>query len=265
MHIFIDDKLLGGASPLDQFENFSLLSEKYSFFGITFTNTSLFLILSCIIIGFFFCFLHIKNYFYCKGGEAHLKKQLVLFVARIVPTRWQFFIEQIYITVLNLIKDNVNKKGYVFFPFIKTLFIFLLAINLVGMVPYSFTVTSHIIVTLSLALAIFLGINIIGIRINLIKMLGLFLPPGAPLNMAPLLVIIEMVGYFFRLISLPVRLFANMMSGNILLTILAGFAWTMMSNGGLLFLIHVIPLLVVFALMFLETGIACIDADVFKI
>lgn len=87
MHIFIDDKLLGGASPLDQFENFSLLSEKYSFFGITFTNTSLFLILSCIIIGFFFCFLHIKNYFYCKGGEAHLKKQLVLFVARIVPTR----------------------------------------------------------------------------------------------------------------------------------------------------------------------------------
>jgi ATP synthase subunit 6 len=96
--------------------------------------------------------------------------------------------------------------------------------NLVGMIPFSFTVTSHIVVTLALAIMAFFGINVVGIKTHGFHMLSLFLPPGAPLALAPLLVMIEVVSYSFRVISLALRLFANMMSGHCLLKILAGFA-----------------------------------------
>ena len=133
------------------------------------------------------------------------------------------------------------------------------------MIPYVFTTTSHIIVTLYFALAVFIGINIILIRTHGIYSLGLFLPGGAPIALAPLLVLIEVISYFIRVISLSVRLFANMMSGHILLKVLLGFAWTMMLNKGILLIVHLIPLLVVFLLMGLEVGVGIIQAYVFTI
>jgi len=128
-----------------------------------------------------------------------------------------------------VVADNAGPKGRKFFPLIFTTFMIILICNVQGMIPYSFTVTSHLIVTFSLALAIFIGINIIGVLKNGRHFLSLFFPPGAPLPLAPLLVFIELVSYVFRVLSLSIRLFANLMSGHTLLKILSGFAWAAVS------------------------------------
>lgn len=123
-----------------------------------------------------------------------------------------------------MVADNAGSKGKPFFPLIFTTFMIILICNIQGMIPYSFTVTSHLIITFSLALAVFIGINIIGVLKNGRHFLSLFFPPGAPLPLAPLLVFIELVSYSFRVLSLSIRLFANLMSGHTLLKILSGFA-----------------------------------------
>lgn len=133
------------------------------------------------------------------------------------------------------------------------------------MIPYCFTATSHLCITLGLAITAFLAINIIGIQKHGFHIFCLFLPSGAPLILAPLLVMIEFVSYCFRVISLALRLFANMMSGHCLLKILAGFAWTMLSAGKILFLLHILPLLVIFAIIGLELAIAFLQAYVFTV
>jgi len=133
----------------------------------------------------------------------------------------EYLYEFIY---FNLLNENIKKGGALYFPFLFTIFSFIFFCNLMGMIPFSFTVTSHIVITLGLASMAFIGINIIGIKTHGFHMLSLFLPPGAPLALAPLLVMIELVSYSFRVISLALRLFANMMSGHCLLKILAGFA-----------------------------------------
>jgi len=133
------------------------------------------------------------------------------------------------------------------------------------MIPFSFTVTSHIVVTLGLATMAFFGINVIAIRTHGFHALSFFLPAGAPIALAPLLVAIEIVSYSFRVVSLALRLFANMMSGHCLLKILAGFAWTMLAAGGILTLLHILPLVVIFAIVGLELAIAFLQAYVFTV
>merc|ERR1712232_369646 len=125
--------------------------------------------------------------------------------------------------------------------------------------------TSHICVTLSLAMAVFIGINIIGIQAHGSHMLTLFLPAGTPLGLALLLVPIEIASYFVKPISLSVRLFANMMAGHTLLKVIIGFAWSMFSVGGILFLAHFIPVFILIILMGLELGVALIQAYVFTV
>jgi ATP synthase subunit 6 len=142
-------------------------------------------------------------------------------VPHVAQTLFEYLYEFIFFTVLS---ENVKKNGSYFFPMLFSIFSFLFFCNLLGMIPYSFTVTSHIVVTLGLAILAFFSINIIGIKTHGLHLLSLFLPPGAPLALAPALVGIELVSYSFRVISLALRLFANMMSGHCLLKILAGFA-----------------------------------------
>jgi F-type H+-transporting ATPase subunit a len=148
-----------------------------------------------------------------------------VYKAKLVPhasqTLFEYLYDFIFYTVLT---ENVKKNGSYFFPMLFTIFSFIFFCNLLGMIPYSFTVTSHIVITLGLATLAFLSINIIGIKTHGFHLLSLFLPPGAPLALAPLLVMIELVSYSFRVVSLALRLFANMMSGHCLLKILAGFA-----------------------------------------
>ena len=183
----------------------------------------------------------------------------------IIPSSWQVLIEVIYETVSQLLFDNLGVKGEKYFPFVSVLFTFILIANLIGLIPYSFTVTSHLIVTFLLALTVFIGVNIICWNEHKLHMISLFIPSNTSFFLALLLVPIEFVSYMFKPISLGVRLFANMMAGHTLLKVIAGFAWSMVSAGGLLFFAHVIPLFVLVLLVGLELGVALIQAYVFTI
>ena len=139
----------------------------------------------------------------------------------------------------------------------------LLMVNLIGMVPYSYTITSQLIVTLLFSGMVYIGVTIIMVRTHGFHTLSVFLPGGAPFALYPLLIPIEIISNVMRVVSLAVRLFANMMAGHILLKVLLGFAWTMMMAQGILFILHMVPMGVVFVLLFLETGVAVIQAYVF--
>ena len=233
-------------SPLEQFSIVSLIPFHIGNFYFSFTNSALFMFLTT---GFF---LFLFSGITVNGGY-------------LVPTRWQSFVEMIYEFIANLVEEQVGSKGKKYFPLIFTLFTFILFSNLIGMIPYSFTTTSHLLVTFSLSVSIFIAVTFLGFQIHGIHFFSFLLPPGAPLALAPFLVVIELVSYSFRAISLGVRLFANMMAGHTLVKILSGFAWTMMSVGGIMTVVSIIPFLVVFALTFLEVGVACLQAYVFTI
>ena len=234
------------SSPLEQFGIYKLIPFAFGFMDVSVTNSTLFAILASFLIFFVF--------------------SVVCSKMLLVPTTWQSIVEMLYSFVyFNIVSENVRKNGDLYFPILLSIFVFILACNLLGMVPYGFTVTSHIVITFSLALTIFIGINIIGVKTHGLHLLSLFLPGGAPLLMAPLLVFIEVVSYSFRVLSLSLRLFANMMSGHCLLKILAGFAWTMFSSGGVLAICHIVPLLVIFAIIGLEIGISFLQAYVFTL
>jgi len=234
-------------SPLEQFEIVIIIPLYSKIFDLSFTNSSFIMLLSIV----FFLLLLVMITLNGSGS--------------IVPNRWQVIVETIYDTVLEMVNDNIGSRGKQFFPFIFTLFSFILISNLIGLIPYSFTITSHLVVTLALSLTVFIGLNIICVKEHGIKMLGLFLPPGSDLALAPLLVPIEFISYIFRLFSLAVRLFANMMAGHTLLKVIAGFAWSMMVGGTVLFLAHFIPLIILVVLFGLELGVAMIQAYVFTI
>lgn len=232
-------------SPLEQFQIIELLQISINYTDISLTNSSFFMILAVTLI-IYFCNDTVEN-------------------IRIIPKKQQAFIESIYEFVYNLVYENVGEKGNKYFPFIFVLFVFILMLNLLGMIPYSFTVTSHIIVTFFLSLSIFIGITIIGFIHHGIHFFSFFLPPGAPVFLAPFLVVIELISYISRAFSLAIRLFANMMSGHSLLKILAGFAWTMLSIGGIFYFLQLIPLIIVFLITGLEIGIAFLQAYVFTV
>jgi F-type H+-transporting ATPase subunit a len=188
----------------------------------------------------------------------------------LVPNAWQSLVELIYDFVLNPVNEqigglseNVKQK---FFPCILVTFTFLLFCNLQGMIPYSFTVTSHFIITLGLSFSLFIGITLVGFQRNGLHFFSFLLPAGVPLPLAPFLVLLELISYCFRALSLGIRLFANMMAGHSLVKILSGFAWTMLClNNIMYFLGGLGPLLIVFALTGLELGVAILQAYVFTI
>lgn len=226
-------------SPLEQFEIIPLFSILFFF-----TNSFCILILGIL---FLFLFFNILNF------------------TQIIPSRIQQIIELLFLNILNLIFLNIGAKGRHYFPLVFFLFLFLLLCNLIGIIPYSFTLTSHLNITLTLALMTFIGYNIIGIKKHKLKFLSLFLPAGSAIGLIPLLVPIEIVSYIFRVISLPVRLFANMMAGHTLLKVIVGFAWLMINLNLTFFFIHFIPLFLLILLIGLELGVAFIQAYVFTI
>ena len=176
----------------------------------------------------------------------------------LVPGRWQSIAELSYLFVANMVRDTVGSEGRGYFPFIFTLFLFVLAGNMLGMIPYGFTYTSHIIVTFTMAAVIFVGVTVIGFIKHGVHFFGFFLPPGTPLLMAPLAVPIEAISYFSRPISLSVRLFANMLAGHTLMKVFAGFIVSLGVFG-------FVPFLFVFALTGLELLIAFLQAYVFTV
>jgi len=175
-----------------------------------------------------------------------------------VPGRWQSMAELSYIFISNLMKDTVGSEGRAYFPFIFTVFMFVLFGNLLGMVPYSFTFTSHIVVTFTMALFVFIGVTLIALAKHKMHFFTFFMPPGVPMYMAPLLIPIEIISYLSRPISLSVRLFANMLAGHTLLKVFAGFVVSLGFAG-------IAPLVFVVALTGLEFVIAFLQAYVFAI
>ena len=174
--------------------------------------------------------------------------------------------ESLYATVHSVVINQINsKKGQRYFPFIYTLFIFILINNLIGMVPYSFASTSHFVLTFSLSFTIVLGATFLGFQTHGLKFFSLFVPAGCPLALLPLLVLIEFISYLARNISLGLRLAANILSGHMLLNILAGFTYNIMTKGVIFFMFGLIPLSFIIAFSGLELGIACIQAQVFMV
>jgi F-type H+-transporting ATPase subunit a len=175
-----------------------------------------------------------------------------------VPGRWQSTVELFYEFIAGLVRDNVGSAGRPYFPFIFSLFMFILFANCIGLVPYAFTVTSHIIVTFALAAVVFVGVTIIAIARHGMKFFSYFLPPGVPLYMAPLLIPIEVLSYLARPVTLSLRLFANMMAGHTMLKVFAGFVIALGIAG-------VAPLTVLVGLYMLELIVAVLQAFVFTI
>ena len=226
------------ADPIHQFEIKELIPLKLFETNISYTNSSLFMSLAIIFVTLLLL-LSIKN-------------------KSLIPSRLQSISEIFYEFIANMVGDNIGDKGRKFFPLIFTLFTFLLFGNMLGMLPYSFTFTSHIIVTFVLAMFIFLLVTLLGIFIHGFKFFGLFVPKGVPMLMLPLMIPIEIISYLSRPISLSVRLFANMMAGHTMLKIFAGFIVPLGIFG-------VAPLMVNVALTALEVLIAFLQAYVFTI
>ena len=226
------------ADPIHQFEIKKIVPLELNNIDISFTNSSMFMILAVLVVSIFLI-LSIKN-------------------KKVIPNRFQIISELLYEFIANMINDNIGHKGKKFFPFIFTLFTFILFGNLLGMLPYSFTFTSHIIVTFVLAMFIFLFITLIGIFMHGFKFFGLFVPKGVPMLMLPLMIPIEIISYLSRPISLSVRLFANMMAGHTMLKIFAGFVFSLGIFG-------IAPLIIDVALTALEVLIAILQAYVFTI
>jgi ATP synthase subunit 6 len=238
------------SSPLEQFEILPLVS--FYLGGLDFSITNEAVILFLI---FFFSLTFIRSV--VKQSDSSLY---------VIPNRWQIVIGIIYQMILSMISDNISgKKGHLFFPLVFSVFFYVANLNLIGLVPYSFTLTSHLIVTFALATAIFLGINIICVRIHGLEFFSLFFPAGTSLVLGLLLVPIEVISYVFRPISLGIRLFANMMAGHTLLKVIAGFAWSLMGCTGILFLMHYVPLLILLPLFGLELAVGLIQAFVFSV
>jgi len=235
-------------SPLEQFQLYPLLKVFLFNFDLSLTNASFILLIGVLSLGLLTKFIYsTSNSFY------------------IIPKVWHSIIDIFYTTIVALVKDNVGKKGQVYVPFIFTLFLFIVISNVIGLVPYSFTVTSHLIMTFGVGFSLVLGISLQGIKEHNWDLLTLFLPSGTSLGLALLLVPIEIISYLFKPISLSVRLFANMMAGHTLLKVIAGFAWTMMMSTGVFLLLHTLPLAILFLLVGLEIGVAFIQAYVFTI
>lgn len=183
----------------------------------------------------------------------------------LVPSRLQSMAEIAYEFVANMLRESAGTEGMRFFPFVFSLFMFVLFANLIGMVPYFFTVTSHIIITFAMAMAVFLTVIIYGFWRNGLGFLKLFVPEGVPGALLPLIVAIEVLSFLSRPISLSVRLFANMLAGHITLKVFAGFVISLSALGAAGYLGAVIPLALTVALTALEFLVAFLQAYVFAI
>ncbi len=184
---------------------------------------------------------------------------------RLIPNRIQSIAELSYEFVGNTLRGSVGDEGMKFFPFVFSLFMFILTANLIGIVPYTFTVTSHLIVTLALALMVFLTVLLYGIYKNGFKFFKLFVPHGIPIYILPLIMVIEVISFLSRPVSHSVRLFANMLAGHITLKVFAGFVTSLSALGALGIFGSALPLAMTTALTALELLVAFLQAYVFTI
>jgi F-type H+-transporting ATPase subunit a len=236
-------------SPLDQFEVRNLLSLNAPVLGnlnLSLTNIGLYLTIGTLL--------------------ALTINLLAVNYNKVVSNNWSIGQESLYATLHSIVVNQINPtKGQIYFPFIYTLFVFILINNLIGLVPYSFASTSHFAFTFFLSFTVVLGATILGFQKHKLEFFSLLVPAGCPLALLPLLVLIEFISYLSRNVSLGLRLGANILSGHMLLNILAGFTYNIMSSGFIFFFLGLIPLAFIIAFSGLELGIAFIQAQVFVV
>jgi F-type H+-transporting ATPase subunit a len=184
---------------------------------------------------------------------------------RLIPGRFQSVGELAYEFVADILRSNAGEAGMRFFPLVFSIFMFILVANMIGIIPYTFTVTSHLIITVALALIVFLTTIIYGFYKNGLKFFKLFFPTGIPIAVMPLITAIEIISFFSRPVSHSVRLFANMLAGHITLKVFAGFVTMLGAAGAIGYAGGVIPLAMVVGLTALEMLVAFLQAYVFAI
>jgi F-type H+-transporting ATPase subunit a len=232
------------AGPIEQFEIKPLYTiGELGGAELAFTNSSLHMVLTVLAAGAFLLL-----------STRH---------RRLVPGRWQSAAELLYEFVAKTLRENAGEKGMRFFPLVFSLFMFVLVANLIGMFPYAFTVTSHIVVTFALAMLVFLTVTAYGLLRHGLGFFRLFLPAGIPIVLAPIIIPIEVVSYLSRPISHSVRLFAVMLAGHITLKVFAGFVVALSGLGAAGMAAAVLPLLMTVALTGLELLMSVIQAYIF--
>nr|WDS46451.1 ATP synthase F0 subunit a [Cyathus striatus] len=235
-------------SPLGQFEVSSLLGLNIPLLGemhLSLTNLGLYSIfILLVVIG-----LH-----YYGNNESKL-----------IPNKWSISLESSFASLSSMVREQVGTHSEIYLPFIYSLFFFILIGNLISNVPYSFAVTASGVVALGLSLTIFIGVTILALSIHGVKFFAFFIPAGTPLGLVPLLVLIELVSYLARAVSLGVRLFANIVAGHTLLKILSTYLYKLFSGSVIIALITLIPFTIFLALIGLELAVSLIQAFVFTL
>ncbi|MGL4636450.1 MAG: F0F1 ATP synthase subunit A [Beijerinckiaceae bacterium] len=236
----------GKIDPIHQFE-ISKIGPSINVFGhdVSFTNSALFMLIAVLIILFIMVY----------GTRAR----------SVVPGRLQSAAEMLYEFMADTVRSSTGKEGMKFMPLVFSSFIFVLVCNLVGLIPGTFTVTSHIIVTFMFAMLVIGTVIIYGIAKHGTHFFGLFVPSGVPGLLMPFIVVIEVVSFISRPISLSMRLFANMLAGHIALKVFAGFIVLMTTAGGAALALTPLPMAMIVALYALELLVACLQAFVFSI
>jgi len=233
-------------SPLEQFEITSLVSFNAPLLGyinLTLTNLGFYTLISLFLI--------ISLNILANNN------------VKLLPNNWSLLLESIYASINTMVREQLGKEIYL--PFIYSTFLFILFANLIGNVPYSYAITSSIVVSIGLSFTIIIGVTILGLSIHKIHFFSFFIPAGTPLALVPLLVLIELISYIARAFSLGIRLFSNITAGHTLLKILSTFLYQMFTSGVLIAIVTLIPFALFTAIIGLELAVSFIQAYVFTL
>jgi ATP synthase subunit 6 len=237
-------------SILEQFEVLPIIRIFSGIYDVSVTNITL-----TLFIVFIVSYIFLSGLMYNKTASYYVYN----------PNRWQSLVEIIYLIILTTIKENVKSiAGNQYVPLVSFVFIYIMSLNLIGLIPYNFTITSQIILVATLSFSLFIGININFVLTHSTKYFSLFLPAGSKIALAIFLVPIELISHFFKPISLSIRVFANMMAGHTLLKIIVGFSYAVIDSYGLMLSLYFLPLILLLPLFVLEFGVAMVQAFVFS-
>ena len=235
-------------SPLDQFEVVSLLTVVSDFLGIinlSLTNFALYTFYTIFVI---------LGIHYLGNNEFNL-----------VPNKWSIALEASYASLGNIVRSQIGSLNEMYVPFIYAIFWYVLIANLISNLPYSFAVNASGLACLGISVMIFIGVTILALTLHKVKFFSFFVPQGTPLALVPLLVIIELISYFARAISLGLRLFANIAAGHTLLKILATFLFKLFNGGLIVFVVTLIPFVLFICIVGLEIAVSFIQAYVLSV
>ncbi len=234
------------SSPLEQFEVVPLIFLNFmGSFQISLTNLALYTIITVFLV-----------------VSVHVVANNQY---RLVPSRWSVAIEASYVTLANMVREQIGPRQEIYTPLVYSFFIFILILNLNGNIPYAYTVTTSGVAALGLSVFVFIAVTLLGLQLHKVHFFAFFVPSGTPLPLVPLLTLIELVSYFARALSLGVRLFSNMTAGHTLLKILALFLNKLFATSLLVAVITLLPFAVFVALIGLEIAVSLIQAYVFSV